>query len=225
MTQWLRVGTMALVVLAITTATVAAAPDCGFEHPKRATLFRSAFVQAMIPCGEPGGLTPNTTTEGGVPACAPPETENEQDGSPINGWIWHGNATGKIYLKASKNKQLLEPLNPHNSADLLVTLKLYDLHDQHGVVAHAPGKLIVTLRVTMKDRQDGNMTTIDWPIDFDFMVQGADAALKTTLNTWLNAQNLPSLPSCTSIEVVAIDVLDENGNRFGNAGVYIPRGN
>jgi hypothetical protein len=41
---------------------------------------------------------------------------------------------------------------------------------------------------------------------------------------WLNAQGMPSLPGCSSIEVVAIDVLDENGNRFGNTGVYIPRG-
>ena len=223
MTQWLRPASMALVVLGITTVTAAAHADCGFPHPKKAKQFRAALVQAMLPCGDVGGLTPNTTTEGGIPACAPPETENELDGSPDNGWLWHGSSTGVIYLKAASNK-LLGPLNPTNSRDLVVTLKLYDLHDRHGVVAHAPGKLTVTLRVTMKDRLNGNMTSMDWPIDFDFMVQGADAAMKTTVNAQLNAQGKPSLPGCTSIEVVAIDVLDENGNRFGTPGVFLPRG-
>ncbi len=224
MTRWLRPASMALVVFAVTTATGSAQAQCGFQHPKSAKQLRSALVQAMIPCDGPGGLTPNTTTEGGVPACAPPETENEEDGSPVNGWIWHGSSSGVIYLKSSNNKQLPGPLNPPNARDVAVTLKLYNIHDQHGVVAHAPGKLIVTLRVTMQDRQNGNMTSTDWPIDFDFMVQGADAAMKTTVNARLNAEGMPSLPGCSSIEVVAIDVLDENGNRFGNAGVYLPRG-
>jgi len=223
MTRLLRAAAMAVIGLAFTSATAHAFLTCPFEHPRSAKQFRSALVQPMIPCNTPGGNTPNTTTEGGVPACQPVEWDNQLDGYPENGWLWGPPTYASITLKAGKNK-LLGPLNPYpNSANLYVTLKIYHVFDDHGIAANAPGKLFLYLRATMRDRTGGNMTTVDFPVEFDFTLLGSDVALKTTVNAQLNADGKPSLPDCSSIEVLGVEVLDENGNRFATDGVYLEK--
>ena len=97
--------------------------QCNITHPKKATTFRSRLVQAMLPCNEPGGNVPNTTTEGGVPACQPPETFNEDAGSPANGWVWGPQSDGSVTIKATNNKYV-NILNPLNAGDLAIKLQL-----------------------------------------------------------------------------------------------------
>jgi hypothetical protein len=116
----------------------------------------------------------------------------------------------------------LNILNPLNSADLVIQLKLNQVFDFNGAVASAPGTLNVVLRATIEDRDGGDMTTVDYLIQFPFQVQGNKAALKTTANARLNQLGLPGLPGCSSIEVLGIHVLDENGNAFATPGTFLP---
>jgi hypothetical protein len=83
--HWLVAGAA---VLALGFSASLASAQCAYQHPKKAKQFAGDFVQAMVSCGNPGGNTPNTTTEGGVPTCQPPESYNEQAGNPANGWRW-----------------------------------------------------------------------------------------------------------------------------------------
>ncbi len=176
----------------------------------------------MVSCDNPGGNTPNTTTEAGIASCAPVETFNEDAGSPANGWVWGPPSFGSVKLKASKNK-IVDPLNPPaNSRDLIVSLNLEKIFDAHGVVANAPGTLAIVLRTTFDDRVGGEMTVIDYPFNFAFTVQGGQASLKTTVNALLNGMGKPGLPGCTSIEIVSAHVLDENGNPFATLGTFLP---
>src|SRR6185369_12963337 len=65
-------GLAAVLVVGISASSALA--QCAFEHPKKAGKFASNFVQAFVSCGNAGGNSPNSTTEGGVPSCKPPET-------------------------------------------------------------------------------------------------------------------------------------------------------
>jgi hypothetical protein len=216
-----RFAALAFLVAALGIASADA--QCSFQHPGKAKAYTAALVQAMLPCGSGGGPAPNTTTETGtVPACAPAETYNELVGSPANGWLWGPSSKGAVRLKAAKNK-VIDPLNPpDDTMDLWVHMTLDHVFDANGAVANAPGTLVLVLRFTMNDRQNGDMTAIDFPIDLPFAVVGNRATLKTSLNARLNEMGIAGLPHCTSMEVVDAGVRDENGTLFATAGIYLP---
>jgi hypothetical protein len=137
------------------TASIASAV-CSIEHPKKAAGGKMSFVQAFVSCGNVGGNTPNTTTEGGVPACVPPETFHQQAGSPNGGWMWdEGKGQGSVQFKASKNKveNILNPVP--NTADLVIQLSLAGVIDETGPAGPAFGTLATVARATLEDRVGG----------------------------------------------------------------------
>jgi len=229
-------------VLTVGFAASLAQAQCSFEHPKKAVKLQSNLVQAFVSCGNPGGNSSNTNTEGGVPTCAPPETFNEQAGSPPNGWLWtETKSQGKVSFKAkavctgvstgTSSPQLLpcnpaSPLNtgPPPSADLEAKLDLKAIEDagSAGDGANGPGTLSTVARATLDDRAAGDMTVIDFPAGFQFDLVDGKAKLKTSADALLNGIGQPGLPPCSSIEVVSIVVLDENGNGFANMGTFLP---
>lgn len=204
-------------------------PVCGFEHPQKAKETKSSLVQAYVSCGNPGGNTPNDTTESGVPSCSPPETINTQAGNPPNGWHFDAlKGSGDASFKAAKNK-LTGVLNPANdTSDVAVSLKLQGILDLSGP-ASGNGTLSTLSRATLRDRNgtpgvngdDVPMTVIDFPAPFPFGITAGKGKLKTTANVVLNGIGT-SLPKCTSIEVVDLSVSDENGNRFASMGIFNP---
>jgi hypothetical protein len=215
--------------------------QCSFEHPKKAVKLQSNLVQAFVSCGNVGGNSPNTNTEGGVPTCQPPETFNEQQGSPTNGWLWtETKSQGKVAFKAkavctavSTGTTLpacnpASPLNtgPPASADLEVKLDLKAVEDALsaplGDGANGPGSMSTVARATLNDRAGGDMTVIDFPADFPFALVDGKAKLKTSADSLLNAISQPGLPPCSSIEVVSIIIEDENGNGFASMGTFLP---
>jgi hypothetical protein len=211
-------------------------PACGFEHPKKAKETRSSLVQAYVSCGNPGGNPPNDTTESGTQSCSPPETFNDQDGSPPNGWHWDfEKGQGDVSFKASKNKVENPVLNPEDdTADVAVSLKLKGVVALDGPDgASGIGSLATLSRATLRDRQgtggdnsdDVAMTVIDFPAPFSFTLDEGKANLKTSANVVLNGAAIGGLPECTSIEVIDIAVFDENGNRFGSMGTFLPNQN
>ena len=211
-------------------ATVSAHAQCGFEHPLKSPLDRVklhnavqvGLIPAFVSCGNIGGNAPNTTTEGGVPSCAPPETFNEQAGSPPNGWMWdEGRTYGSLQMYPTRNR-LQSPLDPPgNTVDLTLKLKLHYVIDTVGKV-DGVGSLQVVARTTFKDRANGAMTIVDFPMGFQVELDGGSVSLKTTVNGLLNNLGQPGLPGCTVVEIVSATVVDENGNIFAGMGTFLP---
>lgn len=211
-------------VLALGFTASMASAVCDYEHPKKAGQLKSSMVQAMVSCNNPGGNTPNSTTEGGVPTCAPPETFHQQAGSPSGGWSWDENkAKGDVSFKAAKNKV---PMQPADSADLAVQLKMSGIL-QGGLTPSGPangnGVLATVARATLKDRMNGDMTVVDFPAGFQVTAVNGKISRKTTANELLvGTLGQPALPSCSSIEVVSVAVVDPNGNNFASMGTFLP---
>ena len=217
MKKHILVAGAALLALSFS-ASMASAANCAYPHPKSAKQIKSSLVQAMVSCGNPGGNVPNSTTEGGVPTCAPPETYNQQAGSPGSGWLWGPSSKGDVTFKASKNKVTTDV----DSGDLSVAVKMSGLVDSIGPV-NGNGSLSTLARATLKDRMNGDMTVVDFPAPFGLPCVDGKINRKTSANDLLvNVIGQPALPSCSSIELVDVKVVDENGNNFASLGTFLP---
>lgn len=220
----------ALIAVAVAVVPAALSAQCTFEHPKKAGKLQTNLVQAFLGCSSDPFSSccghANGTTEGGVPSCAPGETFNQLSGNPPHGWTWDGTkASGQVSLKASKTfpPNALNP--PSNSADVAVQMKLKGVLDQEFLgPASGPGHLSILLRVTLDDRLNGDMTIVDFPAGFAFMLTGGKATVKSSIDAALNGASSPQpgLPSCSSAEVLWIGVADSNGNSFATAGLFNP---
>jgi hypothetical protein len=212
-------------LLALSFSASMASAQCAYQHPKSAKQLKSSLVQAMVSCGNPGGNTPNSTTEGGVPTCKPPQTFHEKNGNQAGGWLWGPSSKGDVTFKAGKNK-----INPTNdpavaadSGDLYITLKMSGIVDNTTLPASGNGSLSTVARATLKDRANGDMTVVDFPAGFGITAVSGKINRKTSANDLLvNVIGQPALPSCSSIEVVDVNVIDENGDNFARMGTFIP---
>ncbi len=211
-------GLAAILVVGISAS--AAMAQCAFEHPKKATKLQSNFIQAFVSCGNPGGNSPNTTTEGGVPTCKPPETFAQQAGSPPGSWTWDElSGQGQVQIKAAK---VVPPITPPDGTDLAIKVKLKGVLADDTVPASGTGNLATVARATFNDRSGGDMTVVDFPANFPLTVSGGKANVKTSADALLNGISQPSLPHCSSIETVSITITDVNGNTFANIGAFLP---
>jgi hypothetical protein len=213
-------------------ASASAHAQCTYQHPQKASKFQGSFVQAFVSCGNTGGNSPNTFAGGGAaPACKPPETFNEQAGSPATGWLWGPKGTAAIQLKAKKKNVFptTTPADP-DASDLAINLKAKDLEYPPGngsVLVDGPtaiGTLSTVSRTTFNDRDPAvqDVTVVDFPVNITFTVVGGKVKVKTSANQALNGGGLAGLPHCTSIETVKITILDENNHAFGNVGTFLP---
>ena len=200
-----------------------AGAQCGFEHPKKAAQMKLGLVQAFVCATCACGGLPNSTTEGGVPSCAPPETYHQRAGSPPAGWIWdERKAKGTVQFTAAKNK-IVDPLNdPLNSADLTVSLKISGIRQEGFGPAQGEGGLQAVARITLADRIGGDMTVVDFPIGLRFTLADGRTKMRTSLNAYLNGFMQPGLPGCTAIEIPFAGIIDPTGSPFASAGVFLP---
>jgi len=222
--------------LALGTASIAsaAATPCGatYQHPVSAKQIKASLVQAFVSCNNPGGNTPNATTETGtVPTCYPAETYHENAGSPSLGWTWGPKGKGDITFKAAKNKLCGPPDYAQNSCatladqvDLSISIKISDIRDNTGLASLTNGSVSTVARATLIDRaeQTAPMTVIDFPTGFGIGVTNGKVSKKTSATVILDGLSQPALPPCTTIEVVSVLVKDPNGNSFANLGTYLP---
>ncbi len=197
-----------------------AGPD--FDHPRSTKPFSADLVQAFVGCGLAISQE-NTTTEGGYPACAPPQTPNERAGSPVNGWRWAPTgAQGRLQLK---------PLCP-GAGDLGVTLKLAGVADGAGMPASGHGTVRLEVRPTVRDPIGGTMTTEDQSVDLGFTLVDGKVSITSTLDAMLSERGTGPLPTGTAVEILptetvhdvsslGVAVLDPNGNTFALPGVFL----
>jgi len=210
---------------------------CSFEHPERATKYQAQFVQAFVSCGNVGGNSPNATTEGGVPSCKPPETFNDQVGSPLTGWHFDpasGGSKVQFSVKTSPSPPAVSGgLNPPgNTVDLKIVFSAKGIVDTVGP-ANGTGALATVARATLQDRgadhignsadgDDADMTVVDFPANFPFTLVNGHAALVTSADALLNGIGQYGLPHCTSLEIVSLQILDLNGTPFASVGLFMP---
>jgi hypothetical protein len=212
-------GLAAVLVVGISAS--AAMAQCTFQRPKKAGKFQGNFVQAFVSCGNAGGNSPNTTTEGGVPTCKPPETFSQQSGNQLTGWQWD-EAKGQAQVQFKAVKAVVAPITPADSTDLSVKVKAKGIIDQVGPV-NGTGALATTSRATFDDRMGGDMTVVDFAANFPLPFSGGKASVKTSADALLNGISQPGLPNCSSIETVTVNLVDPNGDAFGNVGLFLKR--
>jgi len=228
-------------VFVVGMAASAAHAQCAFQHPKKAGKLQSNLVQAMVSCGNPGGNTVNSMTEGNVPACKPPQTFSNKAGNDSSGgWKWDPEkAQGKLTFKAKKSCAAKgqgtavpacnpsSPLNtgPPPAADLEVDMTLKGIVSGPGAgtgPASGTGNLATVARATLDDRMNGDVTVVDFPAGFPFSLADGKVNMKTSADALLNAIGQPGLPPCTSIELVTVRVVDSLGDTFAVMGTYLP---
>lgn len=212
-------------VIGIASLASAAATPCAvsYQHPAKAKSIKSALVQAFVSCNNPGGNTPNATTETGtVPTCYPAETVHQQAGSPPLGWTWGPKSKGDISFKAGKNK-VVHPLNTDpNAVDLNIQVKISDIRDNTGTADGTSGSVQSLSRATLIDRAaDQLMTVIDFPTGFGITVSNGKVSKKTSATVILNNLSQPALRACTTVELISVLVKDPNGNTFANLGTFL----
>jgi hypothetical protein len=201
-------------------ASLASAQCANSQHPKKAGALKSSLTQAFVSCGNPGGNTPNATTESGVPSCAPSETYHEQALSPPQGWRWDPDkGQGSVSFKATKNK-----LTPGaNRADLAIQIKMSGILDNGGIASGTPGYLLLLARMSVQDPVGGPMTIVDFPFGLALQVVNGRIVKKTSLNAVLvQVYGQPPLPDCSTIDILSVDVRDPNGNIFAQMGMFLP---
>lgn len=184
-----------------------------FEHPKKSSKYQTNMVQAFVACGNVGGNSPSTTTEGGVPSCTV-ETPNERAGSPPNGWRWdETRGQAQVQIKAVCR----------TAADAAVKVKISGVVDGAGLPAATEGTFALILRLTFDDPSGGgNMTTVDLLGAVPMTLVSGKGAITTTVGVMLTESGLPDLPNGTSSEILDVQIVDPNGNLFAHPGIYNP---
>jgi hypothetical protein len=213
-------------VIGIASIASAAATPCAvsYQHPSKAKQIKSALVQAFVSCNNPGGNTPNATTETGtVPTCFPATTFHQQALSPPLGWLWGPKSQGSVAFQAGKNK-IAHPLNQDpNAVDLKIAVKISNILDNTGDADGTNGRVKALSRATLIDRDATQlMTVVDFPTGFGIPVAGGKVNKKTSATVILNNLSQPALPACTTIELLQVLVNDPNGNTFAGLGTFLP---
>ncbi len=218
------------VLLAVGLTASTAGAQCAFQQPRKAKQITLSLIPAFVSCsgscnfcgtGDPLPIPiSNTTTGRGVPGCNPPQTFNEHLGSPANGWLWGAKSEGSVSFKAAKNK-IVDPMNPPNTADVDIRIKLNDIRYAGGALVNGTGYLRPVSRGTVATRGSGDMTVIDLAFPtFPVQVASGRANVRITANMGFNAE-AASLPGCTAIELLALELADENGNPFARPGLFL----
>jgi hypothetical protein len=203
---------------------------CSVPHGGKSKPVALDLVQSFASCDP---MFANATTEGGLDACAPATTFNEQGGSPADGWVWSPSAGGgalRLFPRlgpgcAAKGTSVpgacFGPLSPlDDTSDVVITLKLKGVMDQLGP-ASGDGSLGIVVRTTMDDRMNGPVT-FEGILAVPFTLNNGKTIVKTSYDAVLNQLPHPSLPTCASTEILAAAVYDENNIQFATAGLWLP---
>jgi hypothetical protein len=108
-----------------------------------------------------------------------------------------------------------------DSADLEVKFKLKGVLDGTGNEADGVGTLATVARGTLNDRANGDVTAVDFPAGFPFTLVEGKAKMTSSADAVLNGLGLAGLPFCSSLELIDVRILDENGDAFGNIGTFL----
>ena len=188
--------------------------DCGVAGYCRAMIGGIPYSGPRAPSG--------TFANSGLRTCAP-LTFAQQDGLPANSWRWGPKGEGTLSFKAGPDKRPVSVLNPLGSMDWRIQVKLNDITVQNGSppVDGSHATLRLRLRLTIDDGMAGTMIE-DLPL-YRSGIPVVRGKIKETLslNEILNGFGLPSLPPCSSVELLTAYVEDGYGP-FAVVGGFLP---
>jgi len=208
--------------------------QCVFQQPRKAKQISLSLVPAFVSCngscnfcvaGDPQPVrTPDTSTGIGVPGCSTPQTFQQvydQQAPLPNGWIWGPKSEGSVSFKTASSK-LLDLLNPPNTSDVDIRIKLRDVrYAGSNEPVTADGHLLVIARGTIQSRVNGDMTVIDVPgPGIRVPVRDGNANVKIRANMGLNGLGT-SIPGCSALELLGLEILDENGTTYARPGLFL----
>jgi hypothetical protein len=181
-------------------------PHCEFNNCK-AKQIKTSMVRAFTACGEPGGNSPNATTETGIPSCAPPVPLSAYNFKPPCG------GSCSVQIKAAK-KVCGTAGTP--CCCITINSKCSGVLGPDTLPANGPFSLFARLRVTGNDALGGDMTLIDTPFNRTMNFTSGKAYYKS------GCIDLPVdavIPTCSSVEFVDLAIIDPDGDRFAVPGV------
>jgi len=223
------------VVLAVGVTARIVDAQCDFQKPRKAKQISLSLVPAFVSCNgscnfcvasDPQPIrVPDTYTGIGVGGCSTPQTYQQiyDQQSPLpNGWIWGPKSEGSVSFKTAKNNDPLHPLNPPNTADVDIRIKLRDVrYAATNEPVNANGTLLVVVRGTVQSRVNGDMTVVDVPgPGIRVPVSNGHASVKIRANLGLHDVST-SLPGCNALELLGLEIVDENGTPFARPGLFL----
>lgn len=202
---------------------------------------KASLIRAYAPCPGTEHASTNATTEGGTESCQPVRVRQLEDTGLSTSYNF--SSKGKCSLKtgakllsdcslvtdAEGNDLALQPIPCHVTyvkakCKGILSGALPD-DDSNGtpIGSGDDGWSLATLsRATIADAVNGDMTVIDFPVQFVFSTpsngkMSVNSSSAEALKP-LTGVNNADLPPCTSIETVDIIIKDPNGMPFARVG-------
>lgn len=181
-------------------------PSCDFNNCK-AKKIKTSMVRAFTPCGEPGGNSVNSSLDGILPACAPPQPLSLYNFKPP----CDGSCTVQIKTKIQYCGIPAQPC-----CCITTSTSCKGILAPSSSPASGTFSLAMVLRITGNDASNGDVTSISTP--FNAMMQAINGKIKHKSG----CVTIPPdgvIPACSSVELVDLAILDPDGDRFAVPGV------
>ena len=216
-------------VMAVSLTAGYASAQCTINVPAKAKGGKMSFVRNYAECPSTQHPSANTTTGGGTAACSPVTAKGlgENPGAgELTDWFFgpKGGCDVKFSYKNEECANLGAEAGP--CANFKIDAKCKDIHDAGGALEQAdlagPGGLVILAQATINDETNGPLTVIDFPVSAPFGdFKKGGAKLKTT-STAILLQifevDAADLPSCSSVELISMKIMDDLGRDFAWLG-------
>jgi hypothetical protein len=188
--------------------------QCAFNAPGKAKGLKSSMVRAMSPCPGVTHVAPNTSSgTAGTPACEPVTLPSAYTFGP------------KGFCKLKMTQRLENPCSDGSGTACSggeIRVKCSDVLDPvTGQPTSTSGwQLNGVTRFTSDDPSHGDMTSVDLPRQWAFsQAKNGKLSLKARLFEFpLGPFFCPFCGPCTSVELLALRIVDPEGNRFATLG-------
>ena len=209
-----KLSIIAAAAVVVAFAAGGAQAQCDFVDAAKAKILKLSMVRNFARCPSATFTSPNTSTGGGTPGCAPP--------------FAHSNfqfQNGKGGCSISNKAKLEVPCKngfPGNCTNLQIKAKCKGLLKSDGSTPDDSSNwtLSAVAVTTLDDPTNGDMTIIDFPVQVPFPdAKKGGIKLKTDSNAILGGLGLDPLPPCASITFLTTKIQDPTGQPFATFGV------
>jgi hypothetical protein len=205
--------TLSLAAIIVIASVAGAHAQCAMDGPAKAKGLKTSLIRSFAGCPSITFPSPNSSTGGGVPTCAPPYAHST--------FLFDNKSGGCSFSAGAKIESPCSNGQPGDCMNLSFKASCKGVLESDGVTPVAGGGWAMSTvgRATLNDPDNGDMTVIDFPIQIPFGVADKGKfGTKTNTNLLLEQLGLPALPACTQVEVVSLAVQDPGGNPFAKLG-------
>jgi hypothetical protein len=193
--------------------TVNAHAQCAFDGPAKAKGMKTSLIRSFAGCPSITFASPNSSTGGGVPTCAPPYAHSS--------FLFHNKNGSCSFSTSAKLESPCSNSQPGDCMNLSIKASCKGVLESDGVtpVSGSGWSISTVTRATLNDPDNDDMTVIDFPVQIPLSV-AVNGSFNSKTNTHILLDNLglPALPACTQVEVISLAVQDPDGNPFARIG-------